>query len=453
MTMSTDPADKYRVAAPRYTSYPTVPYWDQRQFRLEEYLERLVIANQDSEDGLSLYIHLPFCEDLCTYCGCNTRITKNHNVEIPYIHAVLKEWKLYCVHLGGRPVIREIHLGGGTPTFFSPENLEMLIKGIVGQAGLHPGAILSFEGHPKNTTAIHLATLHNLGFKRMSLGIQDFDLKVQEIINRIQSYESVADTTRIAREIGYESVNYDLIYGLPLQSLSGLSQTIEDVIRLRPDRIAFYSYAHVPWVKPGQRRYTEAHLPSAALKRDLYEMGRAKLIGAGYAEVGMDHFILPSDTLFKAAEKGLLHRNFMGYTEHFSKVMIGLGVSSISDCWLGFAQNTKTVEEYLSAVHEGRFPIVKGHLLDNSDLYFRQHILNIMCKGYTSWDLRDPLGADMSESLNRLQPMADDGLVLIAQGSLQVTPIGKRYLRNICMAFDIRLWAAQPATQLFSMAD
>lgn len=453
MTMSTSLADKYRVAAPRYTSYPTVPYWDQEKFNVEVYKGRLSAAIQESEAGLSLYIHLPFCEDLCTYCGCNTRITKNHGVEIPYIQAVLKEWRQYCDLLGGRPLIREIHLGGGTPTFFSPENLRLLIRGITALALVHADAVFSFEGHPKNTTAEHLVTLHDLGFKRISLGIQDFDPRVQAVINRIQSYESVENTTRQSRQVGYESVNYDLIYGLPLQSVAGLGKTIEDVIRLKPDRIAFYSYAHVPWVKPGQRRYTEAHLPSAELKRDLYEMGRSKLIGAGYAEIGMDHFVLRSDALFKAATQGQLHRNFMGYTEQFSKVMIGLGVSSISDCWDGFAQNVKTVEEYLSILNDGGFPILKGHLLEETDLYFRRHILNIMCKGQTSWDLQDYLFPLMSQSLERLKPMVEDGLVVLKPGLLEVTTTGKRYLRNLCMAFDVRLWAAQPARQLFSMAD
>jgi len=451
--MSTNLADKYRVAAPRYTSYPTVPYWDQEKFDLEVYKDRLVAANLENEAGLSLYVHLPFCEDLCTYCGCNTRITKNHGVEIPYIQAVLKEWRQYCDLLGGRPMIREIHLGGGTPTFFSPQNLQLLIKGITEQALIHVDAVFSFEGHPKNTTAAHLVALYELGFKRVSLGIQDFDPQVQAIINRIQSYQSVEETSRLARQVGYDSINYDLIYGLPLQSMEGLSKTLKDVVRLKPDRIAFYSYAHVPWVKPGQRRYTEAHLPSAELKRDLYEMGRARLIAAGYAEIGMDHFILPSDGLFKAAAQGQLHRNFMGYTEQVSKVMIGLGVSSISDCWDGFAQNVKTVEEYLSIVNAGDFPVVKGHLLDEMDLYFRQHILNIMCKGHTSWDLQDYLFPLMSQSLDRLKPMVADGLVALKPGLLEVTTTGKRYLRNICMAFDVRLWVAQPASQLFSMAD
>jgi len=445
-------ADKYRVAAPRYTSYPTVPYWDENSFSEKQWTERLITSCQESPEGISVYIHLPFCESLCTYCGCNTRITKNHGVERPYIATVLKEWKLYVDMLGSKPVIKEIHLGGGTPTFFSPDNLELLIEGITGQAELHKDAEFSFEAHPNNTTEEHLTTLYHLGFRRLSLGIQDFDPVVQLVINRVQSVESVEKVTRKARDIGYSSVNYDLIYGLPLQSLSGLTSTLSNVIRLNPDRIAFYSYAHVPWVKPGQRRYTEAHLPSPDLKKQLYETGRELLVAAGYAEIGMDHFTLDTDSLYKAEMNGMLHRNFMGYTEQQSDVMIGLGVSSISDCWTAFAQNVKTVEEYTSIVNAGRLPVFKGHILNKTDLIIRKHILNIMCRGYTSWSSEEA-DENLVQGIKRMKNLADDGLVVLSPYDLRVTLAGKRFLRNICMAIDARLWADKPATQLFSMAD
>ncbi|MGY4386156.1 oxygen-independent coproporphyrinogen-3 oxidase [Pedobacter sp. UYP24] len=446
-------AEKYRTPAPRYTSYPTVPFWDNADFSLEKYLDKLLVSYQENDHEISLYLHLPFCEDLCSYCGCNTRITKNHNVELPYINAILKEWQLYLEKLLIKPTIREIHLGGGTPTFFSPENLELLIQGILSDATIHPDAVFSFEGHPKNTTAGHLQTLYALGFNRISLGIQDFDSKVQVIINRIQSYKSVEDTTLLARQIGYNSINYDLIYGLPLQSVEGLTKTLDDVIKLRPDRIAFYSYAHVPWIKPGQRKYNETHLPSAVLKRTLYEIGRSKLLDAGYSEIGMDHFILSSDALYIAAKEGKLHRNFMGYTEHKGKVMIGLGVSSISDCWNAFAQNVKTVEDYLSCLDANQFPIVKGHILTSTDLIFRQHILNLMCKDATDWNAQDAKDEKLMMCLERAAELERDGLIKISDHSLNVTTNGKRFLRNICMTFDLRLWEAIPSTQLFSLAD
>lgn len=444
---------KYHVAAPRYTSYPTVPYWDETSFDEAKwaYMVRGCFTQNNSQDGISLYIHLPFCESLCTYCGCNTRITKNHKVEEPYIQTVLKEWQLYLKLFGAKPVIRELHLGGGTPTFFSPENLDLLINGILKYAVVHAEAEFSFEAHPANTTATHLQILHQLGFKRISLGIQDFDPKVQLVINRIQSVEEVAVITEQARTMGYYSVNYDLIYGLPLQSIEGLTDTIQSVLELKPDRIAFYSYAHVPWVKPGQRRYTELDLPSAALKQELYESGREMLKAGGYTEIGMDHFTLESDSLYTAEQQGKLHRNFMGYTHQYSKLMIGLGVSSISDSWTAFAQNVKKVEEYISLVNDGKIPAFRGHILDQEDLVIRRHILNLMCKGETSWDLMEHQHPAFFEGLERMRLIAADGLIVIHENRLQVTLKGKRFLRNICMALDSRMLANQPKTQLFSM--
>ncbi|RYG02422.1 MAG: coproporphyrinogen dehydrogenase, partial [Chitinophagaceae bacterium] len=248
---------KYNVAAPRYTSYPTVPLWDVDKFDTKQWLFSVKNCFDNSKnDGISLYIHLPFCESLCTYCGCNTRITKNHTVENPYINALLKEWQMYVNVLGEKPKIKELHLGGGTPTFFSAENLSKLIEGILENSEPTPDSEFSFEAHPDNTSEAHLQTLYNLGFRRLSLGIQDFDEKVQKMINRYQTPLQVELITKIARKIGYQSVNFDLIYGLPFQTLNGLEKTLNHVMRINPDRIAFYSYAHVPWLKPGQRRYT-----------------------------------------------------------------------------------------------------------------------------------------------------------------------------------------------------
>lgn len=360
---------------------------------------------------------------------------------------------MYLDLLGTRPHIKELHLGGGTPTFFCPENLDLLISGILQHADIDTDAAFSFEGHPANTTEEHLITLYNLGFKRVSFGIQDFDPKVQAIINRFQSVEMVLDITQKARAIGYTSINYDLIYGLPLQTMEGLINTINAVTELRPDRIAFYSYAHVPWVKPGQRKFTEQHLPSKDLKQQLYECGRAMLKTGGYVEVGMDHFTLPSDNLYIAEENGNLHRNFMGYTDQYSRVMVGLGVSAIGDCWTGFAQNEKSVEAYLKLVNQATLPVVKGHLLSEEDLVIRKHILNIMCQGRTSWKVSSDTNAAFFQGLERMKLLEEDGLVRIGDHELQVTKPGKRFLRNICMSLDARLWKSEPKSQLFSMAD
>jgi len=450
----TDKAEKYNVAAPRYTSYPTVPYWDNENFSAELWKESVKLSFNESnkDDGISIYIHLPYCESLCTYCGCNTRITKNHKVEGPYVQAVLKEWQQYLQVFEARPVIREIHLGGGTPTFFSAENLQLLINGILKDAKVHPDAEFSFEAHPGNTTELHLKTLYNLGFRRLSLGIQDFDPKVQFIINRIQSFEQVEQATKTAREIGYTSVNFDLIYGLPLQTVKGLAETISLVGQLMPDRIAFYSYAHVPWLKPGQRHYTENDLPDARAKQQLYETGRNLLKAYGYDEIGMDHFALPGDSLYQASINGKLHRNFMGYTHQYTQLMVGLGVSSISDSWYAFAQNVKKVEDYIELVNQDKLPVFKGHILTREDLVIRRHILDIMCKGETRWNYHNEPFESIFTGIERLQTLADDNLIALNSWSLKVTPEGKRYLRNICMALDARLWKNQPTSQLFSMA-
>jgi oxygen-independent coproporphyrinogen-3 oxidase len=439
---------KYNVPCPRYTSYPTVPYWDITTFNAEKWEESVrknfLLSNKNG--GMSLYLHLPYCESLCTYCGCNTRITINHKVEVPYIESILKEWRLYTNLFAEKPILSELHLGGGTPTFFSPENLNYLLTTIYADCIIPEDASFSFEGHPNNTTKEHLQMFYDLGFKRVSFGIQDFDPKVQEIINRIQPLENVVRVTEEAREIGYTSVNYDLVYGLPMQQLDTVKDTVEKVIQLLPDRIAFYSYAHVPWLKPGQRKFTDADLPSDSTKRDLYELGKKMFLDAGYGDVGMDHFALPNDELTLASQNGKLHRNFMGYTAQHTKFSIGLGVSSISDTWGSFAQNVKTVEGYQKKVDEGIIPVFKGHILTDDDLRMRSHILEVMCQYRTSWKQ----GELSSDIIDQLYALEADGLILMGNTSFAVSEIGKAFLRNICMVFDVRLWEDKISKVQFS---
>ncbi|MGJ1419412.1 oxygen-independent coproporphyrinogen III oxidase [Sphingobacterium spiritivorum] len=442
---------KYNVAAPRYTSYPTVPFWENDRFNTPEWEERVKQTYASSTgNGVSIYIHLPFCEDLCTYCGCNTRITKNHKVEDPYITAVLKEWGMYKQILGDTAVkISEIHLGGGTPTFFQPANLERLITGILDGNTCAEDASFSFEAHPANTTDSHLETLYNLGFRRLSLGIQDFDAKVQFVINRLQTVEDVERVVAQARAIGYTSINFDLIYGLPFQTESTITETIDKALEMRPDRISFYSYAHVPWIKPGQRRFTEMDLPEGENKLRLYKLGKQMIGQEGYEDVGMDHFARPDDELFLASRAGRLHRNFMGYADRYTPLMIGLGVSSISDAWTGFAQNVKTVEEYHRLIAEGKLPVVKGHLLTEEDEILRRYILHMMCRGEMEFERGFRLNVKIKE---RLEPMFLDGLLTMGADNVCITEAGKSFLRNICMAFDERLQQTKEQTRLFSQA-
>lgn len=441
---------KYNVPGPRYTSYPTVPYWD-NNFQTEQWVSGIRKSFQERNEGVSLYIHLPFCESMCTFCGCTKRITKNHNVEEPYIRALLKEWKLYCNLLNGRPLIKELHLGGGTPTFFSSKNLEDLINGIFAYGRMGEDCEMGFEGHPNNTTREHLQKLYELGFRRVSLGVQDYSERVQSAINRIQPYENVAKVTRQARDIGYTSIGHDLIYGLPHQDAFSVSDTIEKTIRLKPDRIAFYGYAHVPWIKGnGQRGFADSELPKDSEKRNLYETGRMLLESNGYHEIGMDHFALKEDALFKAAANGSLHRNFMGYCVTKTQLMLGLGISAIGDSWYGFAQNVKDFDDYYQMLEWDQLPIVKGHELNDEDLSVRTHILNLMCKFETFWTRDRFYFETVPGILRRLREMIDDGLVEEDDKGLRITLKGRPYVRNVCMAFDLRLQRNKPETQLFS---
>ena len=430
---------KYNQPVPRYTSYPTVPFW-KNDIAIDEWEEKFAeqFNRHNASDGLSIYIHLPFCESLCTYCGCNKKITQNHSVEEEYLQAIEKEWKLYRKLMKQTPVIREIHLGGGTPTFFSPKNLRYLLNTLLKTSIVHPMHEFSIEGHPNNTTKQHLETLYSLGFRRISYGVQDMDPEVQRVINRIQPIENVQRATENARAAGFTSVNFDLIYGLPLQSLQSIENTINQVIGLKPDRIAFYSYAHVPWTSRGQRLFNEADLPDAEVKIQLYLKGKELLMANGYYDIGMDHFALPHDDLYIAKQKGKLHRNFMGYTTQNSGLLIGLGVSSISDLGNAFAQNEKTLHDYYASVNDGKLAVKRGYFLNEEDIAFRQYIKDISCKGATVFH---PEHLFLLEEFcfPQLEQLAADGLVEYDKKYLTIKGEGHYFIRNICTAFDLYL--------------
>ena len=347
--------------------------------------------------------------------------------------------------------LKELHLGGGTPTFFSPENLKILLEGIFSTVEIAENPEFSFEGHPNNTTKEHLQTLYDLGFRRCSFGVQDYDLKVQKAINRIQPFENVKNVTEWAREIGYRSVSHDLVFGLPHQSWEAMELTIRKTLELKPDRLAFYSYAHVPWIKGvGQRGFDENDLPSGEEKRKLYENGKKLLQDLGYIEVGMDHFSLESDDLYQSLIQKKLHRNFMGYTSSNTQLMVGLGMSAISDSWYGFAQNEKTVEDYQKRVEEGKIPVFRGHILNDEDLIIRRHILNLMCQLETTFTDKNTF-AELPEALEKLKEMQEDGLVELGDNFVKITEKGRVFTRNVAMAFDLRMMRNMPETRLFSM--
>jgi oxygen-independent coproporphyrinogen-3 oxidase len=447
--ISLDLMKKYDVPAPRYTSYPTVPYWDTSP-TTTQWITELKRAFSKPSATWALYLHLPFCETLCTFCGCNTSITKDHKREDAYIELIHKELAHYRNELGegafDKP-LEELHLGGGTPTFFSSQNLEKLLTPILEQTHKSAKIEKSIEVDPRRTNVEQLKVLRQLGFNRVSMGVQDFDPEVQRLVNRTQPFEMTARLTQGARDLGYDSVNFDLIYGLPKQTLESMTATIKKTIELRPDRIALYSYAHVPWIKPSQRLFTEADLPVAAEKRRLYEVGRQSLIEAGYAEIGMDHFALKTDGLYLADKENTLHRNFMGYTNRRTDILLGLGVSSISEAPTCFHQNDKVLSVYDRRVKAGEIPTFRGHLLTGEDIEAREQILELMTKWKTI------LKENQKEDIRSfLEPLIKDGFVCLDDQTLSITDQGRPFLRNACMALDRRLRAKAPQTKIFSQS-
>lgn len=444
--------NKYDVPTPRYTSYPTVPYWEPETINPSVWLDSVKNTFDQERGELSIYVHLPYCENLCTFCACNKRITKNHAVEDRYINAVLKEWSLYRQYFPFQPVVREIHLGGGTPTFFSPENLTRLITGITKGCHIADDHEFSVEVHPNYTQEAHLIALSNVGFNRISLGVQDFDPDVQFIINRMQSFEKTKEVVDWSRKHGFQSVNIDLVYGLPKQSVKSVEMTVEYLKQFQPERIAFYSYAHVPWKSKGQRRYTEADLPSATDKWKMYHAGRELLLEQGFVAIGMDHFALPEDKLCVAAGEGMMHRNFMGYTTTNNKLIIGLGCSSISDSWAAFVQNEKEVEAYEEKIEKGEWSFITGHRLNEEDLVLRQHILNLMCTGYTTLDESLLDQKVLAAAIEKLKQLAGDDLLIMHESKISITEEGRLFVRNICTALDARLFRKSSSSTTFSKA-
>jgi oxygen-independent coproporphyrinogen-3 oxidase len=445
----TDLFAKYDVPAPRYTSYPTVPFWTDSP-TTDRWLTELNRAFADPAGTWSLYFHLPFCESLCTFCACNTVITRDHGREEGYVDLLSTEWNLYLERvpaLSERPLLG-VHLGGGTPTFFAEQNLERILKPILSKTHIDPDRFeASVEVHPGHTTREQLVMLHGLGFTRISIGVQDFDAEVQRLVNRHQPYEVTRSVTDIARELGYASVNYDLIYGLPRQNPERFRETVEKTVDLRPDRIALYSFARVPWIKPAQRSYKDEDLPVAGEKRALYELAREMLSTAGYIEIGMDHFALPHDGMAEAQRQGTLHRNFQGYTEKRTSVLLGLGVSAISETPTCFHQNEKAFPVYERRIRQGEIPTLRGHLLTEEDQELREQILQFMTRFRV-----DLMPEQREDARVFLQPMIEDGLVKVNGETLELTEKGTPFLRNACMFFDRRLRQQEQRPQVFSQA-
>jgi oxygen-independent coproporphyrinogen-3 oxidase len=439
---------KYDIPAPRYTSYPTVPYWGVAPTQ-EQWLSHLHQGLANGQSQWSMYIHVPYCESLCTFCGCNTIITKDHKKEDPYVKLIQKEWELYSKLVPDftKAQLQGIHLGGGTPTFLSADNLVAMLTPIIEQTTRGEHFEGSIEVDPRRTNRAQLEALYKLGFRRISLGVQDFTPEIQRLVNRLQSFEETETITRYAREIGFTSVNYDLIYGLAKQTLATMENTIEQTKKLRPNRIALYSFALVPWIKPAQRLFKDEDLPTGKDKRDLYEYARTELLKFGYVEVGMDHFALADEALAIASKNGKLHRNFMGYTDQKSQVMLGLGVSSISESPQSFHQNEKLLPKYEELLNAGQIPTSRGHVLTDEDSDRRQQILSLMTTNEVIMTAEQKLAAP-----EFLSEMIADNLVIIVGDKVKVTEKGKPFLRNICIFFDEHLKRNKPQTRIFSQS-
>jgi oxygen-independent coproporphyrinogen III oxidase len=445
----TDFFAKYDVPVPRYTSYPTAPAWHAMP-TTEQWTESLAAAIDRPDATLSLYVHLPFCESLCTFCGCNTVITRDHGRSEPYVSLVLRELDAYLERvpaIARRPVC-QMHLGGGTPTFLAPAELAALVDGVFARLRRADDKFEgSVEADPRVTTAAHLDTLRARGFTRLSLGIQDFNEETQYLVNRVQSEPLVAGLVSEARAAGYDSVNFDLIYGLPGQTIASMQRTAEQVIRLAPDRLAIYSFARVPWIKPQQRKFKDDQIPVGAEKRALYETIRRPLLERGYVELGMDHFAKPEDGLARAAAAGTMHRNFQGYTERRTTALIGLGVSAISEAPDCYHQNEKVITVYDRRIHQGEIPTLRGHRLSADDMRRREKILSLMTSFRVALDAEE---ADDARVF--LEALVSDGLVEIAEGELRIPMHGRAFLRNAAALFDHHLRASQPSGPMYSRA-
>ena len=424
---------KYDVPVPRYTSYPTAPQWRGAPTR-DEWMSSLSEAAAEPDAALAIYVHIPFCESLCTFCGCNTVITRDHSHEGPYVDLILAELDLYLAavpSLGTVPV-RQIHLGGGTPTFLSSHALGQLVDGLRARLLARADAFeASVEVDPRVTTPAHLEALADRGFRRISLGVQDVDPEVQRLVNRRQPLATTSAIVHAARALGYESINFDLIYGLPGQTLETMDTLVAEVLDLGPDRLAVYSFARVPWIKPAQRKFRDDQVPAGASKRALYEVARECFLSAGYLEIGMDHFAREHDPLARAAGARRLHRNFMGYTDVRSSAVLGLGVSGISETAGCYHQNEKVLAVYQSRVRAGEIPTARGHVLSADDRRRRRKILDLM----TDFRVRVEPG-DLDDLRDLLQPLLDDGLVRLDHEMLIVCDDGRPFLRNAAAAFD-----------------
>ena len=435
------------VPGPRYTSYPTADRFG-ACFDAASYQRALLQRAADTATGvaapLSVYVHIPFCESICYYCACNKVVTRQHERAGEYLQALRREIELHVAVLGQGQPLSQLHFGGGSPTFLDDQELEQLMTTLRSAFRIAPDAEVSIEVDPRTVDAARLRHLAALGFNRLSFGVQDFDAEVQKAVHREQPYEAVEALMRVAREIGFESINADLIYGLPRQTPTTFSNTIAQMAALRPDRIALYAYAHLPERFKPQRRIHAHELPSAGDRVHMLRAAISGFQGSGYTHIGMDHFALPGDPLAVAKREGRLHRNFQGYSTQADCDLIGLGVSAIGKIGRYYSQNDKTLNTYYEAIGQSRFASVRGLALSDDDLLRRDVIMALMCQGRVDFDAverahRVRVREYFASELERLRPQQSQGLVALEPSVIEVTPRGWYFVRAIAMVFDRHL--------------
>jgi oxygen-independent coproporphyrinogen-3 oxidase len=446
--VSTDLLRRFNLNGPRYTSYPTADRFVEA-FTADEYIQALDQRRTGASAmalPLSLYVHIPFCESLCYYCACNKMVTKHHDKATAYLRYLSREVDLHLAHLGTGQTVSQLHLGGGTPTFLSDDELRGLMSMLRRSFHLVPGGEYSIEVDPRTVDAGRLAVLAELGFNRLSFGVQDFDPAVQKAVHRVQPAEQVFALMAAARQHGFESINVDLIYGLPLQTPESFDRTLAQVTELKPDRVALYAYAHLPERFKPQRRIVPAELPSGSAKIAMLARSLSAFDAAGYVYVGMDHFALPTDALAVAKRQGRLHRNFQGYSTQPDCDLIALGVSAIGRVGATYSQNAKTIEEYYDHLDQGRLPVVRGLAVSRDDLVRRAVIMALMCQGvlqYESIELAFLIDfrTYFAKELEALQELVEQGLVVVNGQSIEVTAQGWFFVRAVAMVFDRYLQA------------
>ncbi len=434
---------QYDVSGPRYTSYPTADRFVEA-FTQQDYSQALEQRRSGAAAlvlPLSLYVHIPFCESLCYYCACNKIITKHHDRAAAYLRYLSREVDLHVNHLGQGQVVSQLHLGGGSPTFLSDDELRELMHMLRRNFSLAPDGEYSIEIDPRTIDSKRLDTLAELGFNRLSFGVQDFDPAVQKAVHRVQPAEQVFALVAAARQKGFQSVNADLIYGLPEQTPESFERTISQIIELRPERIALYAYAHLPERFKPQRRISSVEIPTGAAKVSMLAQSMAAFLATGYVYIGMDHFALPEDSLAVAKRQGRLHRNFQGYSTQPDCDMLGLGVSSIGRVGATYSQNAKTLEEYYDFLDQGQFPVVRGLALTRDDLVRRAVIMALMCQGRLSFESVElayliDFKQYFQNELETLQTQVGQGLVTLDDAGIQVTAKGWFFVRAVAMVFD-----------------